>query len=715
MHKNREHLALLLGALALLAPGLRAAEAPVAPAPAPAAAVAEASADEAFDFFLKEAEVVTASRRAQKKSDSPVAIDVITREEIEKSGALNLWDLLRFRVGLDVAENTSIEGNPVQVNVRGLPNEFSQSLQVLVDGRSIVSGINAGIFWRNIPAELQEIERIEIVRGPNSALFGSNSGQGVINIITRKPVGGGQGEFHASVGRDLSQLQSFSMEAGSAANGVRLSVSDRRIGSNPQVNGDTSVDMSGVSLDRRINARGNFSLWEDGEAELFGGLHDQEYRIASPASPISPVATGAGGGDHGSYLMAQVRQKVADHALELNVSRRDESHKYSGATSIERVTDADLLTRINLLEGKSAGILGGSWRRNDAESGYVFDFGLSQERGRVSNTQRRIYASESLSLVDWATLVAAGSLEASDMSGQYPAYQGAVILKPTENHNLRLSGSRSPSMPSLMNKKSNIFIKLFDTGPFPSAMGPDPSVDNAFPGFSDYPVGIIALGHDVKPTQVSSYEATWSSSLLDRRVLAEVTYFHMEIDGIINFQTDQAPIATMLPFRFAPLTNGSYAGAVQYVYYDNTTSAVLRGVETVLTFKPVNGTTLQVNHTYEDVYFNNPKDAVDPFEWNVTPWNKVNVLASTELPWGFNASGQLGWVGKHVSYLGSRTRQGWIEDQGKLDLRLGYKPTKDVELYATALNLGHALRTEGLDGTAAAQTYFGGVNVRWGN
>ncbi|HXC64693.1 MAG TPA: Plug domain-containing protein, partial [bacterium] len=109
------------------------------------------STDQTFDFFLQEAKVVSASRREQNKSDSPVAIEVITHDDIVASGATNIVELLRFQVGIDVAESTSLEGNAAQVNVRGLPQEFAQNMQVRVDGRSVVSPTNAGVFWQSLP------------------------------------------------------------------------------------------------------------------------------------------------------------------------------------------------------------------------------------------------------------------------------------------------------------------------------------------------------------------------------------------------------------------------------------------------------------------------------------------------------------------------------------------------------------------------------------
>ena len=146
----------------------------------------------------------------------------------------------------------------------------------------------------------------------------------------------------------------------------------------------------------------------------------------------------------------------------------------------------------------------------------------------------------------------------------------------------------------------------------------------------------------------------------------------------------------------------------------NTSYILMRGVETVLTFKPMAGTTLQVNHTYEDVQFSSLNGAQDQSLYRTTPWNKVNLLGQTQLPWGFNAGANLGWVGGHYAEQASRGSSLWIDDQATVDLRLGYKPTKNLEIYGVGQNLDHALRTEAADGTAQAQTWYAGVNLAFG-
>src|SRR5689334_4552464 len=79
------------------------------------------SLNEALQFFTEEAQVITASHRAQSVSEVPVAVDVITAEDIRASGAVNIWDLLRFRAGMDVLEARSVDGNRAAVSMRGLP------------------------------------------------------------------------------------------------------------------------------------------------------------------------------------------------------------------------------------------------------------------------------------------------------------------------------------------------------------------------------------------------------------------------------------------------------------------------------------------------------------------------------------------------------------------------------------------------------------------
>jgi iron complex outermembrane receptor protein len=130
---------------------------------------------------LMSIEVTSVSKKEQTTSQAAGAIFVISREDIAHSGALNVPDLLRMVPGLDVAQ---IDAGNWAISARGFNGQYSNKLLVLIDGRAVYSPIFAGVFWdaQNIP--LDTIDRIEVIRGPGAAVWGSNAVNGVINIIT---------------------------------------------------------------------------------------------------------------------------------------------------------------------------------------------------------------------------------------------------------------------------------------------------------------------------------------------------------------------------------------------------------------------------------------------------------------------------------------------------------------------------------------------------
>jgi len=109
---------------------------------------------------------------------------VISREDIERSGATSIPEALRMAPGVDVAR---LANNRWAVSIRGFNNRFGNKLLVLMDGRSIYSPIFSGVLWENEDTLLEDIDRIEVIRGPGAAMWGANAVNGVINIITRRP------------------------------------------------------------------------------------------------------------------------------------------------------------------------------------------------------------------------------------------------------------------------------------------------------------------------------------------------------------------------------------------------------------------------------------------------------------------------------------------------------------------------------------------------
>jgi iron complex outermembrane receptor protein len=132
---------------------------------------------------LMNIKVISVSKTEEAISRTAAAIFVITQEDIRGSGATNIPDLLRMVPGMDVAQ---IDSNVWAISARGFNQRFANKLLVLVDGRSVYAPSFGGVYWDTLDIPLDDIERIEVIRGPGGSIWGTNAVNGVINIITKR-------------------------------------------------------------------------------------------------------------------------------------------------------------------------------------------------------------------------------------------------------------------------------------------------------------------------------------------------------------------------------------------------------------------------------------------------------------------------------------------------------------------------------------------------
>ncbi len=166
---NRNHFKVIFGfLLILLTPSLSHAEDPATE----------------MALFEEIPMVVTPGKKLQPINQSPAAVYVITQEDIKASGSINLWDVLRQVPGMDVVTSTVGQAD---VSMRGFADLATNKTLLLVDGRSMYLPLQGLMLWEMMPVQLEEIERIEVVKGPVASLYGANANLGLINIITKKP------------------------------------------------------------------------------------------------------------------------------------------------------------------------------------------------------------------------------------------------------------------------------------------------------------------------------------------------------------------------------------------------------------------------------------------------------------------------------------------------------------------------------------------------
>jgi len=127
----------------------------------------------------------SATGQPQRASEAPVNMTIVTQDDIRRSGATTIPDVLQYVAGVDIRRYGIADA---EVGIRGYNAAYNPRLLVLVNGRQVYSDDYGRVFWPTIPVQLAEIRQIEVIEGPNSALYGFNAVSGVINIITYNPL-----------------------------------------------------------------------------------------------------------------------------------------------------------------------------------------------------------------------------------------------------------------------------------------------------------------------------------------------------------------------------------------------------------------------------------------------------------------------------------------------------------------------------------------------
>src|SRR5258708_6705211 len=153
---------------------------------------------------LMNLQVTSVSKKEQKLSKAGAGVHVITQEDVRRSGATNIPDLLRMVPGVDVAR---LDANRWAVSIRGFNYIYADKVLVLIDGRTVYLDSASNVFWDQQDVPLEDIDHIEVIRGPGGTIWGTNAVNGVINIITRNSresggmlVVGGGGEVDQAIG-----------------------------------------------------------------------------------------------------------------------------------------------------------------------------------------------------------------------------------------------------------------------------------------------------------------------------------------------------------------------------------------------------------------------------------------------------------------------------------------------------------------------------------
>lgn len=327
---------------------------------------------------LMNIEITSASRKEQRAEDVPAAVYIITREDIRRSGITTVPDLLRLAPGVQVAQ---INASKWAVSVRGFNNLASNKVLVLVDGRSIYNPLFASVFWDTEDLMLEDVDRIEVIRGPGGAVWGANAVNGVINIITRPAtettgllVRAGAGTFDRS---NVAIRYGGTTRQGAYRSYAQLSTHDDSVG--PQ----------GAAGDHWRSATGGFrGDWSAGpeafmvQGSVAAGQERPLWMKLDPALSASARSTGVSETQVANVLGRWTHARGHGAALQLQ-SFVDVAHRQEAIGEYQRRTadlDAVYHTSLGLRHDL---VFGGGYRyireAMDGGTGYRFTPNRAQE------------------------------------------------------------------------------------------------------------------------------------------------------------------------------------------------------------------------------------------------------------------------------------------------------------------------------------------------
>ena len=502
---------------------------------------------------LMNIEITSASRKEQRLADVPAAISVITADDIQRSGLTTVPELLRLVPGVQVAQ---INSNKWAVAVRGFNNLFVDKLLVLVDGRTVYDRLNSGVFWESIDIPLDQIERIEVLRGPGGATWGANAVNGVISIIT-KSAADTPGAAVTLGGGTLDGTR-LSARYGGMLGGVayRLSSqwaghSESQLDANTAANDPWNSQVHGVRLDWARDAN---TAMVTGHATL-ATLHGLWHTAEGPVPALKPAPNSTELTSEYDLLGRWTHRDRHGATLQLQ-SFVDVRHNDDAVNVHQTQVDLDGQYHATLA-GRHDVVVGAGYRRLAVSIDGSFVFSLSPNR--VRETVLNAFAQDDIKIGPRVTVTLGTKLERDAYVGWSVQPNGRVLWSIVPQRQQAWAAvSRGVRTPSLSDVSARYNYASF--------IGP-----------GGLPVVIGALGNPAFQSETLVNTEVGYRAEIGSRVSVDVAAFHGRYD---NLKTSE-PLAPRLELTPAP------AHLLVPVQFGNLLQATANGVEVAAHLTPM--------------------------------------------------------------------------------------------------------------------------------
>lgn len=610
-----------------------------------------------FDDLLK-VEVTSVSKRSERLFESPAAVFSISGDDIQRSGARSFADALRLSPGMSVAQQN---GSDWAVTARGFNDVIADKLLVLMDGRTLYSPATGGVTWNTVDYLFEDIERVEVVRGPGGTLWGANAVNGVVNILSKDSrdtqglyIEGGGGSFEQAFGG--ARYGAKLSENGYGRGYMKYNLRDELYNS-----GDANEKIQGgFRTDWHLPVT-HLTL----QGDVYSERHHIRLSVPQYTKPYLPITDNLFVYE-GANMRARMQHELSeDSMLEVQGYYDRTDLEQFGQTSTQHIWDLEAQHRFKL-PPRHTFVYGTGYRYTPdhlATTPY-FTYDPVERRSQVFNA----FVQDEIELVeDRLRLTLGTKAEHNDYTGWGWSPSARLAWLPTERQTVWLAASRSLQVPT--RGYNDLTIPALAIEPIDVNGLPLFTRGQARPGLEAQELISYELGYRVQATDTIAFDVAGYYNFYDNLLTADI--------GSVYFDPSPAP-HLVLPISAA---NGG--------------KGETHGFELSAQWQAAEWWRWSLAYSYQEFQ-------IDGFNHSFTegrdPQNQVSLRWSLDVPLGRTNEWRLDIWGRYVDQLPAFPIPGYFD----LDVRLAWRPNPRVQLAVVGQNLVESRRYEFSSAVVAA-------------
>jgi len=609
---------------------------------------------------LMELEITSVSKKPEPFFTAPSAIFVIGQEDIRRSGATSVQELLGMVPGMEVSR---IDNNKWAITSRGFNGRFSNKLLVLLDGRTIYSPSFSGVFWEEQDMMLEDLDRVEVIRGPGGTLWGANAVNGVINIISKKAAdtqgtlvsaGLGSEEGSAAVrhGVKLGEnawLRLYAKETNRDGAAEYPSAAD--------LQDDANMGKTGFRLDWDKDAQDRFTL----QGDAHRGQYTERANHIDLANPANNYLTTVNDGSdlRGANLIGRWHRGLGEGS-DMTLQAYFDHDRRSGDTITQATNTADLDFQHHFALGQRHDILWGlGYRHNTTGISNHQPLQIAFTPDARTTELFSAFLQDEITLIPERLRCTVGAkFEHNDYTGYEVQPNARLTWTPSPEHTLWAAVSRAVRTPA--SAETDIQVGLFAQQIGPSKYlftveGPGTLAAETLLAYE--------IGYRLKP---------------EEHLFFDLTAFANHYDHLLTLESG------------TPRNMGAY-WVIPSVFANNMDGETY-GIELATTWQPVAWWQLKAAVSHLEIQLHTKPGSTDTtsegYDEKGNPQNQLSLRSLVNLPHNLELDAWLRYVDSVPRPNGYTSSLGVsVDSYVSLDLRLGWRPSENLELSLVGKNL----------------------------